>query len=206
MLNISRHDYTLIVANLLLMHYGMDITDVGLEDATVDAAIDHDERPYELVNLFVSSYDIERITTSLVTTDHTISAVEESAAIRLLNLSVSFDTPFRTYNQFLKQQYDACTCKNEYGSLKRFKADYIPSFGLNEWLVTLHGQTLTLMQTYRLVMAYRTVYQIKPSELPVLFRNLYLHHKIQFPVVYGLFTADYWLGFFERKQSQEITA
>lgn len=89
MLNITTNQYTLIVANLLLIHYGMDVLDVDLDESMVEASIAVDERPYELVNNFVNRYDLERITPSAhPNIDNTLSTTDEEAAIRLLNLSV----------------------------------------------------------------------------------------------------------------------
>ena len=94
MVKLNAKDYLQVVENLLLVHFGMDAVDVELENSVIEAAIERGERPFEMINAFVEKFDLERITRpsaniSFVTTDQTISEVEESTVIRSLGL-VSF--------------------------------------------------------------------------------------------------------------------
>ena len=106
----------------------------------------------------------------------------------------------QTFNQFIKAQYESCTCKRGYGSLNNFKNYYIASFGLHDWLETLRGQTLTLSDTNHLISAFVAVNKIKASMVPALFRDLDRLYHIRFPVVFGIFTAEYWGNFLSKRQ------
>lgn len=112
--------------------------------------------------------------------------------------------PFITYNQFIKLEFsDRCgnpkvaAIYKKSGGFKAFKANYIKSYGFAEYLVHVSGNTLSTIQTYHLAKAFYVYGKRAPSTLPMILASVTNQYQIEYPVIYGILTKDYWQSRFD---------
>jgi hypothetical protein len=98
-----------------------------------------------------------------------------------------------TYNAFIKSQYDEKqNLKKYYGSLEKFKKNYIRAHGLSDWLESLRDKTLTIKEMISVARTFVSISKRKASELPMLLASITRQYNVELPVAYGILTPEYW--------------
>lgn len=98
-----------------------------------------------------------------------------------------------TFNQYVRQQYKSIPMmKKYYGNFDKFKTNFVACNGFGGWLESLRNQTLTLRQTTSLVLTYIKYGQRKVTDLPAIFSYLSRLFNVEFPIVEGIYTVEYW--------------
>lgn len=105
---------------------------------------------------------------------------------------------FVTYNQFIKNQYDA-GCENSVvkriyekaGGFKAFKRKYIYSAGFSDYLTSLRGCALSAWQTYHLAKIFFIYGRRHPTTMPMVLRGIERTYDIEYPSISGILTKEY---------------
>jgi hypothetical protein len=98
-----------------------------------------------------------------------------------------------TYNAYIEAQYnEKPNLMKYYGSLAKFKANYIRSHGISDWLETLRDKTLTIKEMISVARTFVSVSKRKASELPMLLASITRQYNVELPVEHGILTPEYW--------------
>lgn len=100
---------------------------------------------------------------------------------------------FKSYEQFVKAKFIEYPFAGKYHTNEQeFFIAYSKLYGIGDWLATLRNCKLDLKQTHSLVSTYINNFDSKLTDLPSIFSFLQCLFKVEFPLIEGIFTAEFW--------------